>query len=589
MKIIKKLLALAVFLIAIFLLIPSKQNLSWLSFAATCNTADCSSADDCQRKIQECQEIISVYTPAQTKNKEQLATLEKQLGNTEKLIKLAEVQSKKLEKEIFDQEVKLGYQKEIFNSRVRNFYIRSQNLSLFLLFLASENAAQLTRELSYRTSAANEDKKIIIGLSQELKKLGADKVKLETNKKWLAKAKEDVAKRVALLRSEIQKVEGYLSEISGKIASLSTKQQALLAEKSGTFQTTVGEVPLADDPASRPDFNPGFGPAWAGFSFGAPHRKGLSQYGAWGRAKSGQDAETILRAYYGGVEVKKDYSTLININVQGYGTVDIETYVKRIYEMPGSWTDNDAAALKAQAIAARSYALAYTNNGAGSICATEACQVYKPTNKGGVWEAAVDATRGWVMIANGRPLSSWYAASSGGYNYSYTANGFTTAGGWDTICGNQGCWTNDAYEKIAGSPWFYKAWYKTRSGATCGRSHPWLTQEEMADILNAIVVYRSGQGADRILPVDYVSCFGKSGDPYNLSQIREQADRFGGAITSLSGVTVSYSTNGQTNKLVFGTNRGDFEVGGEEFYTVFNLRAPGKISLKSKLFNLEKK
>jgi hypothetical protein len=413
-----------------------------------------------------------------------------------------------------------------------------------------------------------------------LANLQKDKDKLESTKKLLAQTKTALDRQAAFLRAEVQKVDSYLSIISGKIAALSAKQQSLLNEKTGTFQISVGEVPLADDPASRPDFNPGFSPAFAAFSFGAPHRKGMSQYGAWGRAKSGQSAEDILRAYYGGVEIKKDYSTNITITVRGYGAVNLETYVKRIYEMPSSWTDNDSAALKAQAIAARSYALAYTNNGAGSICATENCQVYKPANKGGAWDAAVDATRGWVLISNGQPFSAWYAASSGGYN---------TPGGWDTKCGSQNCWTNDAYEKIAGSPWFYKGWYKNRAGSSCGRSHPWLNQEEMADILNAVIVYRSGPGADRILPIDYNSCTGKGGNPYSREELRREADNRGGAIASISSVSVLQGTNGQTSKLAFSTNQSTFEVGGEEFYTVFNLRAPGRISLKSKLFNLEKK
>ena len=48
--------------------------------------------------------------------------------------------------------------------------------------------------------------------------------------------------------------------------------------------------------------------------------------------------------------------------------------MKRIYEMPSSWGDQGGMeALKAQAVAARSYALAR----GGSICATEACQVVK--------------------------------------------------------------------------------------------------------------------------------------------------------------------------------------------------------------------
>ncbi len=565
--------------------------------AANCEVGDCSNLEDCQKKIEECQAVISTYSPAHTTNKNQLAALEKQLKNIESLIQSAEHQLKQVEGEIFDREVELEYQREIFNSKVRSFYIQSRKLSPFLLFLAAENAAQLTRELSYRTNAANEDKKVIIQVSQDLKELAEDKEKLEKNQIWLNQSKQSLAPQTEFLRGEVEKVEGYLSTVSAKIASLTAKQEALLAEKASTFQTSVGDVPLADDPASRPDYNPGFSPAFAAFSFGAPHRKGMSQYGAWGRAQAGQSAEDILRAYYGNLEIKKDYSN-VSIHVSGYEycnpdrgrfideRVDLETYAKRIYEMPSSWIDNDSAALKAQAVAARSYVLAR----GGKICPSECCQVYKPSNKGGAWDAAVDATRGWVLVANGQPFSAWYASTAGGFIYSYTSGGHTTPGIWDTSCGSQTCWTNEAWEKKADCPWFYKGWYKSRSGSTCGRSHPWLNQEEMADILNAVLVYRSGQGAEHILPVDYVSCFGGSGEPWSMEKMRQEAGNHGGAVTSVSGIEKPfYSSSGKTERLVFQTNRGSFEVAGEEFYTVFNLRAPGRIALKSKLFNIEKK
>jgi hypothetical protein len=142
---------------------------------------------------------------------------------------------------------------------------------------------------------------------------------------------------------------------------------------------------------------------------------------------------------------------------------------------------------------------------------------------------------------------------------------------------------------MAGSPWFYKSWYKTRDGKTCGRSHPWLTGEEMADILNAILVYRSGQGVEHILPVDYTSCFGKAGDPWSMEQMKEEAKLRGGAITNISNIEVTYGTDGQTSRLVFSTNQGSLTISGEEFYQIFNLRAPSKISLKSRLFNIERR
>ncbi|PJE69921.1 hypothetical protein COU97_02480, partial [Candidatus Shapirobacteria bacterium CG10_big_fil_rev_8_21_14_0_10_48_15] len=535
----------------------------------------------------ECQAVISTYSPAHDTNKKQLAALQKQLQNTESLIKSAEAQLVTVGQQIFDREVDLEYQRTIFNSKVRSFYIRRQYFSPFLLFLASDNAAELTRELSYRVNAANEDKKMIMEISQALKALAEDKAKLEQNQLWLAQSKQTLSQQTDFLAGEVAKVEDFLNVISTRVASLTAKQEALLSEKVSTFQTSVGEVPLADDPNARPDFNPGFSPAWAAFSFGAPHQKGMSQYGALGRAKAGQGYEQILKAYYGDVRIEhRDLPADISTTV---GVLNFEdSYLKGIAEMPSKWADEGGfEALKAQAIAARSYAV----KAGKPICVTEACQVYSGSKNDERWNRAVAETRGLVVVSNqsNDVISTWYASTAGGYLNSYTSSGHTTPGVWDTSCGNQGCWTNEAWEKKAGSPWFYKGWYKSRSGATCGRSHPWLNNEEMADILNAVLIYRSGQGSEHILPVDYVSCFGSSGEPWSLQQMRDQAGSLGGSINTVTRVEVTYGSDGKTNRLVFETNRGGFEVGGEEFYTVFNLRAPGRLALKSKLFNLEKK
>ena len=161
--------------------------------------------------------------------------------------------------------------------------------------------------------------------------------------------------------------------------------------------------------------------------------------------------------------------------------------------------------------------------------------------------------------------------------------------GWDTKCGNQGCWTGDAYEKIANSPWFYKGWYTEsylNSSAKCGRSHPWLTGEEFADILNAWQVRKNGGDASRILPVTINSCpiGGASGNPYSMSELRDQ-----GGYSSVSSVSVTYNSGGYTDTVTLGTNKGTVQISGSEFKEAFNLRAPGYISIRSSLFNIEKK
>ena len=536
---------------------------------------DCGTDLDCQ--IGQIQKEIDALSPAQEKNRADLANLNKQISDISNKIANFTKQLGRVEIEIEKRDANLSFTKKIFEEKARKHYSFIRLYDPITPFLFSENATEAFREINFRQKTVNADQQTINGYIDNIISLKKDKENLDKNKQSLSKLSAQLSEKQKFLASEVAKVDSYLG-------SLTAKQNNLIASKSGGFSTTVGDVPQSAEPcAGKPGSSnycdPGFRPAFGGFSYGAPHRKGMSQYGAYGRAKAGQDVETILHAYYGGIEINKNYPSK-NITVQGYGTVDLETYVKRIYEMPGSWTDNNSAALKAQAVAARSYALAYTNNGAKSICATESCQVYKPVNKGGAWDSAVEATRGWVLTSGGQPFSAWYASTSGGYTFGYSAQGFTTPNLWDTPSGQNG-WPNSAYEISGGSPWFYKGWYKDRSGKACNRQNPWLKESEMADILNAWKVLTQGGGdASRISPID-TNCW--PGSPYSVSELQSI-----GGFTSVSGVSVVYGSNGSTQSVTFSTNKGSITINGEEFKKAFNLRAPGYIGLKSSLFNIEK-
>lgn len=571
--------------LSVFLLLLIVLSTFFLAFQSDARAID--PIDDIQNQINEINHLRELSVAATTPLESAVNDLQKKIDKAQADIKAAQAQERDTARAISLRELDLASQYKIFAQRVAERYKRSAlNLPL-LSIINSTGAIDLTRDLVYRQAAEEQDNKLIHQTGEEIHNLEQQKNDLSARQLRLAALSADLDKQAGFFKTQIAGAKAYQQQLSSKIAELSARQQEILAQKSGTFQTTVGDVPLADDAASQPGYNPGFSPAFAAFSFGAPHFKGLSQYGAFGRAKSGQSAEDILHAYYGGgIEIKKDYSTDIKINVQGNGTVDIETYVKRIYEMPGSWGDQGGMeALKAQAVAARSYALASTNNGANSICATESCQVYKPSNKGGKWEEAVNATKGWVLQAGGKPFFAQYASTSGGYQESYTSNGYSTPAFWDTKNGRAG-WTADAYEKIAGSPWFYKGWYRSRSGDSCGRSHPWLTAEEMADIINAwVVLIKNGQGDDRVAPQG--SCWG--GNPYSLNELRDKANGLGGGYSKVTDASVSYGTNGVTANVTLQTDRGSVTIDGKEFYKAFNLRAPGRIALKSGLYNIEHK
>lgn len=547
--------------------------------------------EELQGQINELEKMKKQSEDATKPLEQQATSLANRVKSAQTGIDNAKKNAEKLAVSIEQRENDLADTVELFSYRVSESYKRSKSTNPLMIFFAQNDLQKITRDIAYKASAQDQDKSIIQSTAQDIINLQNDKKKLEEDQKKLAALQVQLNEQKQFFDKEIKNAKSYQTELSGKIASLTAQQQAIIAAKSGTATTSVGDVPDGGDPKSLPSYNPGFSPAFAVFSFGAPHFKGMSQYGAKGRADSGQSYEQILKAYYGDVEIK-DYSMPDSINT-GAGTMPFEDqYLKGIAEMPGGW---NSEALKAQAIAARTYALTYLGwrvgkqSISGSICVTEACQVYKSSKfqAGGAWHDAVNATKGKVLVSKstGDVFSTMYASTAGGHLMSYTSLGHSTPGLWDTST-DWSNWTEGAYEKKGGSPWFYKAWYADRSGDKCGREHPWLRENEMADILNAWVVRKAGGGdADKVGPLG--SCW--SSNVWSIDEMKSRAEGKGGAYTSISSVRVEHSSAGTTSTVIFGTNRGEVRMSGSEFKEIFNLRAPGRISLKSNLFGIERK
>ena len=125
------------------------------------------------------------------------------------------------------------------------------------------------------------------------------------------------------------------------------------------------------------------------------------------------------RRYAGRLEVHSASDGLVVVE-----RVEPEDYLLGIQEVPFSWHEE---ALKTQVVAARTY-LAWTLSrgcvGSGAtygfdICATPACQVYGGLDQvegadGQRWSAAVGATAGEVLLANGAPAQALYSSTTGG-------------------------------------------------------------------------------------------------------------------------------------------------------------------------------
>lgn len=504
----------------------------------------------------------------------QLTVTQSQLDGVQNDINKIKKDLDEINQNLSDTNQKLSDKISIRNSLLRNYSKKNILNDLELFFARNENANlsgfQLSSYLYAFNKAANEETlKIISALNSEIQGFEQDKKtaeelkgKLETAQKNLISLTNDIAARKSTAQSQanelLQKTARYEKE-------LEDLQSKILSLKYSDENGSVGDY---EQPTSKTPSAP-FKPAFAAFSYGAyTHGNGMSQYGAKGRADGGQGYKDILKFYYKVGTTKPD-SFPKSISVKGYGTLNFQYYLYGIAEMPSDW---DTDALKAQAIAARSYAYKSSK----PICTTQACQVFsksKADNPPSKWKDAVDSTKD-VILDN--PKTSQYSSTTGGYINNI---------GWDV----KGDWPSDAYEKKAGSPWFYKAWYikSYNDSSTCGHPHPWLKSSEIADILNSWIVYTKGTSSEKshISPLT-TSCWG--GDPYSADKMGDVAEKYiSNKYTSVSDVNIDISNGGYTSKVTFKTNNGTVSVDGSVFKTVFNLRAPGYVSIKNTLFDFE--
>lgn len=542
--------------------------------------------EELQKQIDELAHLKSLSEAATTPLESEVKNLEQKITNARNGIARAKTQSQEVAREIKDREEALKYQYQLLSVRIAEQYKRSRTFTPLLMFLSNSDASRLTKDLAYRSSVKAQDNKMIAEIGGDIINLEADKKKLEEDQVRLANLEKQLDEQADFFKGEIAKAKDYQQDLGGKIAELSARQQEIINARSGGF-TVSGDSELADDfLASIQGFKQSApGGYFAVFSFGAySHRNGMSQYGALGRAKEGQNAEKILKAYYPGGKIDKDFDAMSNITVSSHGSMSFEDeYLMKIYEVPSSWP---LEVLKAQAIAARTYAIRYTDNGKKSICTTEQCQVFKNSPKGGNWEKAVKETKGQVLVdGGGSPISTQFASTHGGWS---------KTSGWDTKDDSGGSnFMDKAYEKIGGSPWLYKSWWRagySSSGDTCGRSNPWLSPKEMADIVNAHLVLKKGSSSEteRISPVT-TSCWG--GNPYSHSELKDVAGKYGG-ISEAGSVSVTLG-EGRTSKVKIG----GVEMSGDEFCKAFNLRAPGNMripqwsgsSCTNAFFNIERK
>lgn len=125
---------------------------------------------------------------------------------------------------------------------------------------------------------------------------------------------------------------------------------------------------------------------------------------------SGDGVTWAGRRYRGALRLVADGDRLRVLNV-----LDLESYLRGVVpaEMQASWPRE---ALRAQAVAARTYTLIYADpSRTYDVCATDECQVYGGRDaERPATDAAVDDTQGQVVTYEGTYARTYYHADSGG-------------------------------------------------------------------------------------------------------------------------------------------------------------------------------
>ncbi|MDD3002838.1 MAG: SpoIID/LytB domain-containing protein [Candidatus Shapirobacteria bacterium] len=170
------------------------------------------------------------------------------------------------------------------------------------------------------------------------------------------------------------------------------------------------------------------------------HCRGMSTIGAYGLAKSGKTYEEILKNYYGDISLKTIDASNANITIVPNSnddcsstTLNLETYLSGLREIPDSWGDSSNGgyeSLKAQVVAARTYAYVYTQNLTKSICTSSRCQNVRcdAINTNPNLDKAIKDTEGQIIVDSSKqtPFATEYARSFCGPSLSVTYTNHST-------------------------------------------------------------------------------------------------------------------------------------------------------------------
>jgi predicted nucleic acid-binding Zn-ribbon protein len=392
------------------------------------------------------QELASQQSELETLNIEiSLVNQEIEVNQMELDLLNEEIQLKKLEKEEQD---RMG------NEMIKSGYMRWRSKDLQLSRLLA-NDDLLEKRAAYEAFLAKVHQRAVTALLDNLLELNLLFGQYDVKVSELKLKDEELRKKKSELEARLWELKNAVNSVSNDIGALKNQQenienqiQNLLEEQKQAFE--LEKKILEQDPGGGGgDIKEG---EWFFYGSGRDlyqgHGVGMSQWGAHGMASNGFSYSDILTFYYDNTDIADNYFK--DINVDGYGIMSLESYVAGLGEVPSKacgteeqvqqnsmkyklddpntlWDCWPEEAIKAQVVAARTYAWWYTSV-FGSICTSASCQVYTGGSEK-LW--AAQETEGKVIVYNGSPIEAVYSSDNNqGYG---TADNDTI---WQNIFGD---------------------------------------------------------------------------------------------------------------------------------------------------------
>jgi len=576
-------------------------------FGSSLSRAD--ELDDVTKELNRQQQELSNLEKKQKQLSSEVSSCSASLSQVSSELSDAETKLTKIEKDLTSKETELTQWEEGRNSLVRMLYEQSRT-SLLEVFLSSNDLGESAKQLQYYDENLNSLEGRIVLLAKEVTVFEGNKASAEKLRGDLATLRSQYQACLASSQRQLSSTSAQLSQVKSTIKNLTAKQEQLILAKfaAGGGSETVGDNPPPSESIPNPSFSGR--PAFMIGSYGYAHRIGMSQYGAYGRAKMGQDYKEILSAYFKvSASSIKDYKPSSTIHIKGCSSgpppwisggwskstcqnkgyiwydknVNFESYIKGLGEMPTDWgRTGGMEALKAQAVAARSFAWAYANGNGGTICPSTNCQVWLGHEKGSYWNQAVDETKNKTIIYNGSPLKAFYHSTAGGYTISTKTwiNYWDYNDGISDFCTADSCGSNKgkAYEQVANAPWYHTGW-GSRNG-TKGEYQPWLTEEEFADIFNVLLLCTTGgQTVANCSYMPSLSPIDQGG--WSMSKVRSMLSN---PVTSVSKALVTFISSKANTQYVYvygssGSSSVTYQFTARDFLAIFNLRARGTLMI----------